>query len=70
MGEPGVGDDGSDSVMVVSNLYHLHLTLLPYVLTPTAVCCSVTDKKYSAIHVNIFQMTLQFVVLWDDCHSE
>ena len=27
-------------------------------------------KRYSAIHVKIFQMTLQFIVLWDDCHSE
>ena len=27
-------------------------------------------RKYSAIHVKIFQTTLQVIVLWDYCHSE
>ena len=27
-------------------------------------------KKYSAINVKISQMTLQVILLWDDCHSE
>ena len=33
-------------------------------------CTTISGKKKSATHAKIFQITLQVVVLWDDCHSE